>query len=99
MITVATIQVRVASHFGCTVAELRGHRRHRTLAMARAIAMYLTRELTRSSFPEIGQRFGGKDHSSVMYACRRVAVDAGLLAEAQALAAELNPSTPATVSA
>lgn len=99
MITVATIQVRVASHFGCTVAELRGHRRHRTLARARAVAMYLSRELTRSSFPEIGQRFGGKDHSSVMYACRRVAVGAGLLAEAQALAADLNPGTPATVSA
>lgn len=99
MITIATIQARVASHFGCSVSQLRGHRRHRSLARARAIAMYLARELTRSSFPEIGQRFGGKDHTTIMYACRRVAADAEMLAEAQALAVELNPGTPAPVSA
>ena len=99
MITIAAIQARVASHFNFKVAELRGHRRHRTLANARAIAMYLARELTRSSFPEIGQRFGGKDHSTVIYAHRRVARTADMLATATALAAALNPGTPAPVSA
>ena len=99
MITIATIQARVASHFGFTVAELRGRRRFRRVSGARAIALYLARELTRASYPEIGQRFGGMDHTSVIYAHRRVAGSPALLAEAQALAAELNPTPPAPVSA
>ena len=99
MITIATIQARVASHFGFTVAELRGRRRFRRVSGARAIALYLARELTRASYPEIGQRFGDMDHTSVIYAHRRVAGSPALLAEAQALAAELNPTPPAPVSA
>lgn len=98
MITIAAIQARVALHFGFKVAELRGHRRFRRVSRARAIALYLSRELTSASYPEIGQRFGGKDHSTVIYAHRRVA-SGPLLAEASALAAELNPGTPAPVSA
>lgn len=98
MITIADIQLRVASHFGFKVAELRGRRRFRRVSRARAIALYLAREITGASYPEIGQRFGGMDHTSVIYAHRRVA-GGPLLAEAQALAAELNPGTPAPVSA
>lgn len=99
MITIATIQARVASHFGFTVAELRGRRRFRRVSGARAIALYLAREITGASYPEIGQRFGGMDHTSVIYAHRRVAGSPALLAEAQALASELNPTPPAPVSA
>lgn len=99
MITIAQIQARVASHFGFTAAELRGRRRYRRVSNARAVAMYLARELTSASFPEIGMRFGGMDHSSVIYAHRRVAAAPDMLAEAQALACVLNPPPPAPVSA
>ena len=99
MITIADIQLRVASHFGFKVAELRGRRRFRRVSRARAIALYLARELTGASYPEIGQRFGGMDHTSVIYAHRRVAAAPDMLAEAQALAFVLNPLPPAPVSA
>ena len=99
MITIAQIQVRVASHFGFKGAELRGRRRFRRVSRARAIALYLARELTDASYPEIGQRFGGMDHTSVIYAHRRVAAAPDMLAEAQALAFVLNPLPPAPVSA
>lgn len=71
MITIGQIQLRVASHFGFTVAELRGRRRFRRVSGARAIALYLAREITGASYPEIGQRFGGMDHTTIMHACRR----------------------------
>ena len=99
MITIAQIQLRVASHFGFKVAELRGRRRFRRVSRARAIALYLARELTGASYPEIGQRFGGMDHTSVIYAHRRVAAAPDMLAEAQADAFVLNPPPPAPVSA
>lgn len=99
MITIADIQLRVASHFGFKVAELRGRRRFQRVSRARAIALYLARELTGASYPELGQRFGGMDHTSVIYAHRRVAAAPDMLAEAQALAFALNPSPPAPVSA
>ena len=99
MITIAQIQASVASHFGFKGAELRGRRRFRRVSRARAIALYLARELTDASYPEIGQRFGGMDHASVIYAHRRVARTADMLATATALAAALNPGTPAPVSA
>lgn len=99
MITVARIQGRVASHFGFKAAVLRGPRRFEQLTRARAVAMYMTRELTDLSFPEIGRAFGGKHHTTVMYAHRRVLADQGLLATALALELELNPGTPAPVSA
>lgn len=99
MITIAQIQASVASHFGFKGAELRGRRRFRRVSRARAIALYLAREITGASYPEIGQRFGGMDHTSVIYAHRRVAAAPDMLAEAQALAFVLNPPPPAPVSA
>jgi chromosomal replication initiator protein len=98
VITISTIQARVASHFGFTMAELRGRRRYQRVSRARAIALYLARELTGASYPEIGQRFGGLDHTSVIYAHRRVAGSLLLLAEAQALASVLNASPAGPVS-
>jgi len=67
-----TIIRRCAEHFRVTVAEIRGHARTRHLARARQAAMYLARSITRESFPELGRKFGGKDHSTVINACDRV---------------------------
>ncbi len=54
------------------LSELKGAKRHKAISRPRQIAMYLSRTLTASSFPEIGQRFGGKDHSTVISACRKI---------------------------
>ena len=65
-----TIQKLVAEHFGVKVTDLRSGRKHKVVALPRQIAMYLMREMTHCSFPDIGQRFGGRDHSTVMYAVK-----------------------------
>ena len=71
-ITVEAVQKAVASHFSVRIADLRGPRRHKGISRPRMIAMFLSRELTGASFPEIGLRFGGKDHSTVINACKRI---------------------------
>lgn len=71
-ITVEAVQKAVAQFFSVRIADLKGQRRHRGIARPRMIAMYLSRELTGASFPEIGLRFGGKDHSTVINACKRM---------------------------
>jgi chromosomal replication initiator protein len=72
VVTVEAVQKAVAGHFRVRVAELKGRRRHQAIARPRMIAMYLSRELSGASFPEIGLRFGGRDHSTVISACRRI---------------------------
>ncbi len=62
----------VAGYFNVKVSDLSSDRRHKAVTVPRQVAMYLVRELTRMSFPEIGRRFGGKDHSTVISACKRV---------------------------
>lgn len=71
-LTVESIQKEVSAYFGIKVCDLKGAKRHKSIARPRQIAMYLSRKLTSSSFPEIGQRFGGKDHSTVISACRKI---------------------------
>jgi len=71
-ITVETVQKAVAAYFSVRISDLKGKRRHRSISRPRMVAMYLSRELTGSSFPEIGMRFGGKDHSTVINACKRI---------------------------
>ncbi len=71
-ITVEAVQKAVASRFSVRIADLKGPRRHKGISRPRMIAMFLSRELTGSSFPEIGLRFGGKDHSTVINACKRI---------------------------
>jgi chromosomal replication initiator protein len=61
-----------ASYFGVSIEELCGSSRSRTLVTARQIAMYLCRELTDLSLPKIGQAFGGRDHTTVMHADRKI---------------------------
>ncbi|MCB9522743.1 MAG: chromosomal replication initiator protein DnaA [Myxococcales bacterium] len=71
-VTIDSIQRMVAEHFDVKVADLRGNRRLRTITHPRSIAMYLCRKHTQASFPSIGKGFGGKDHSTVISACKRV---------------------------
>ncbi|MCX8526514.1 MAG: chromosomal replication initiator protein DnaA [Candidatus Nanopelagicales bacterium] len=71
-ITAAQIMNSTAAYFGVTVDDLCGTSRSRVLVTARQIAMYLCRELTDLSLPKIGQAFGGRDHTTVMHADRKI---------------------------
>jgi chromosomal replication initiator protein len=71
-ITANTIMAQTASYFSLTIDDLCGTSRSRALVNARQIAMYLCRELTELSLPKIGQSFGGRDHTTVMHADRKI---------------------------
>ncbi len=71
-ITAAMIIAQTAAYFGLSIEELTGPSRGRHLVMARQIAMYLCRELTDLSLPKIGAQFGNRDHTTVMYADRKI---------------------------
>ena len=70
---ISKIQEVVANYFQTTVADIKGKKRVRQIVIPRQIAMYLSRELTDASLPKIGQEFGGKDHTTVMHACDKIA--------------------------
>jgi chromosomal replication initiator protein len=72
-ITAASIMTTTADYFGVSMDDLCGSSRSRVLTTARHIAMYLCRELTELSLPKIGQQFGGRDHTTVLHAERKVA--------------------------
>jgi chromosomal replication initiator protein len=72
LVTVENIQKTVAEYFKIRVADLLSKRRSRSIARPRQIAMALAKELTSHSLPEIGDAFGGRDHTTVLHACRRV---------------------------
>ena len=71
-ITASTIMEVTADYFGITLDTLTGAGKTRAVAHARQLAMYLCRELTDLSLPKIGNEFGGKDHTTVMYADRKI---------------------------
>lgn len=71
-VTVDQIMASTADYFGVSLEDLRGHSRSRVLVNARQVAMYLCRELTELSLPRIGQAFGGRDHTTVMHADRKI---------------------------
>jgi chromosomal replication initiator protein len=71
-ITADQIMASTADYFGVSLEDLRGHSRSRVLVNARQVAMYLCRELTELSLPRIGQAFGGRDHTTVMHADRKI---------------------------
>ncbi|MCP2326073.1 chromosomal replication initiator protein [Hamadaea flava] len=71
-ITADQIMVSTADYFGVSLEDLRGHSRSRVLVNARQVAMYLCRELTAMSLPRIGSAFGGRDHTTVMHAERKI---------------------------
>jgi len=72
LVTVENIQKTVAEYFKVRVADLLSKRRSRSVTRPRQIAMSLAKELTSHSLPEIGDAFGGRDHTTVLHACRRV---------------------------
>ncbi len=71
-ITVEAIQEEVCRHYGVSIAELVGDKRDKRVVVPRQVAMYLSRELTQSSLPALGRAFGGRDHTTVMYAVNKV---------------------------
>jgi chromosomal replication initiator protein len=73
LITIENIQKTVAQYYKVRVADLVSKRRTRSIARPRQIAMALSKELTNHSLPEIGDAFGGRDHTTVLHACRKVA--------------------------
>ncbi len=71
-VTIEEIQRRVAEHYNVRLSDLIGPKRVRTIARPRQIAMYLAKQLTPRSLPEIGRRFGGRDHTTIMHGVRRI---------------------------
>lgn len=71
-VTVEEIQKTVATYYNVKVADLRSAKRLKTLVLPRQVAMYIARQMTSSSFPEIGEKFGGKDHSTIIYAIKKM---------------------------
>jgi chromosomal replication initiator protein len=72
MVNVENIQKTVAEYYKIRVADLLSAKRTRTISRPRQMAMALAKELTSHSLPEIGQMFGGRDHTTVLHACRKV---------------------------
>jgi len=71
-VTIEEIQKRVAAHFNVRVSDMHSARRARSVARPRQVAMYLAKQLTSRSLPEIGRKFGGRDHTTVMHAVKKV---------------------------
>ena len=89
-ITIDDIQKATSEHFGLKQADLISERRNRSIARPRQAAMWLAKQLTTRSLPDIGRRFGGRDHTTVLHAVRRIEA---LRAEDQVLARDLETLT------
>ena len=92
-VTVDEIQKAVAEHYLLKQADLLSERRTRAVARPRQLAMYLAKNLTTRSYPDIGRRFGGRDHTTVLHAVRRIeqlkGEDAGIAADVEAITRKL----------
>ena len=71
-VTIEEIQKKVAAHFNIRTSDMHSARRARSVARPRQVAMYLSKQLTSRSLPEIGRKFGGRDHTTVMHAVKKV---------------------------
>jgi len=71
-VTVEEIQRKVAEHYNVRLADMIGPKRLRTIARPRQVAMYLAKTMTQRSLPEIGRRFGGRDHTTIMHGIRKI---------------------------
>jgi chromosomal replication initiator protein len=71
-VTVDEIMRKVSEHYNVRIADLLGPKRTRTIARPRQVAMYLAKTMTQRSLPEIGRRFGGRDHTTVIHAVRKI---------------------------
>jgi chromosomal replication initiator protein len=93
VITAEDIQDAVATRFHLKISDLKSKRRTKTLVYPRQIAMFLCRDLTDASFPEIGRDFGGKDHTTIIHACKQMQksqeTDATLRATLESLKEEI----------
>ena len=74
-ITVENIQKTVADYYKIKVADMYSKKRPASIARPRQIAMYLAKELTQKSLPEIGELFGGRDHTTVLHAVRKISAE------------------------
>ena len=72
LVTIENIQKTVAEYYKIKISDILSARRSRSVARPRQIAMALAKELTNHSLPEIGNRFGGRDHTTVLHACRKI---------------------------
>ena len=70
--TIPSIQKAVADFYGVRVDDLRSRGRNKSIVLPRQVAMYLCREIVKASLPDIGEGFGGKDHSTVIHSCQKV---------------------------
>ena len=71
-VSIDEIQKKVAEHFNIKLGEMTSDRRARAVARPRQVAMYLAKQLTTRSLPQIGRKFGGRDHTTVMHAVRKI---------------------------
>jgi chromosomal replication initiator protein len=71
-ITVESIQKTICDHYNIKLGDLKAKRRTKNIALPRQVAMYLCRKFTETSFPAIGHKFGGRDHSTVIHASRAI---------------------------
>lgn len=71
-LSIEQVQQMVADHFQLKIADLKSPRRHKNLAVPRQIAMYLCKKHIHASYPEIGEKFGGKDHTTVIHAFQKI---------------------------
>src|SRR6056297_3962665 len=76
-LSVEEILKRVSSHFNVKISDIKSSRRHKAIVLPRQVAMYLARQLTSASYPEIGEKFGGKDHSTIIHAINKIEKLAG----------------------
>lgn len=72
IINIESIQKKVSEHYNIKLVDMSSSKKDKTTATARQIAMYITKRLTSSSLPEIGRKFGGRDHTTVMYAVKKI---------------------------
>uniref|UniRef100_UPI003F55E0ED helix-turn-helix domain-containing protein n=1 Tax=Lentilactobacillus kefiri TaxID=33962 RepID=UPI003F55E0ED len=93
-LSIVDIQNKVASYFHISISDLKGKKRMKSIVMPRQIAMYLAREMTSNSLPKIGKEFGGKDHTTVIHACDKIAeiikLDSDLRKEISDIKSSLN---------
>jgi chromosomal replication initiator protein len=71
-VTVEDILKTVASKMNVKVSDMKSHKKNKNLVFSRQIAMYLSRKMTSASFPDIGEKIGGRDHSTVIYANNKI---------------------------
>ena len=72
MVSIENIQKTVAEYYNIKLSDLLSKRRSRSITRPRQLAMALTKELTNHSLPEIGESFGGRDHTTVIHACKKI---------------------------